>query len=49
MNGAKAEPCRAGLWLWCAPKNKKNEKMGALCEQNAGYKKLYFVQKKLKM
>ncbi len=19
LNGAQAEPCRAGLWLWCAP------------------------------
>ena len=23
LNGAKAEPCRAGLWLRLAPKNKK--------------------------
>ncbi len=30
LNGAKAEQCRAGLWLWCAPKNKKREALDFL-------------------
>ena len=45
MNGAKAEPCRAGLWLRCAPKIKKTKKW-ALYVSKTQVIKSYILSKK---